>query len=1025
MDQLNYITHLNVQTNCNLSFSLISTKDLLAFALEKNLKFLSISDYQPYDFINFYYLCKANKIKPIWCLKRLFKFDENNSLVINFFPRTYPDYRYLNKIIYKNNDFIEIETLRDLSFKCLLVLESRSENDFIFVSDLKKNLDSHLENIYLSNTYIGVNFFSKNIEDLNSKLNLLNIIPFFSVKTFIKEDEGFLNILKKTSLSGSFSKEDLSSNWISYLSFEDFLNHVKLNSKKSDHHFQENFYFWLFSQLNDFINKIDLVIKTQRNLEKDEVFFALETECRNSLSFLLLDKKEEEKIKYEEVLSKELVVIKKFKYSNYFLILKNIMNSLVAAGLEIGPGRGSAVSSLVSYLLNITKVDPIKHDLFFWRFLNEKREDYPDIDTDIDDQEQALNIIQSNFGKNHVAKIITRKKIGWSSAVKASLKIFKINDQDSTFIEENIDAFSEKKPSSWKVKHILEKYFSMFEFIEKIYNLNFGFSTHASGLIISDKNLSFNIPVKEDKNFLISLYKKECLGNLGFIKYDFLGLTESLGFIKSIRKNFDIPDYKDLNLNDEKTWNILKKGLLVGVFQVDTRFFREIFSKLKPDNFQDLILILALNRPGANKNVEDILRKRTIKNYSKRNLFSSDLLNEILSSTYGNIIFEEQVSHIFSCCLKIDFSDAELLRKKLKKIINDEKEVEKFKIYFFENSFDVLSDYEKDFLWEKILHSAPYMFNKAHTTAYAYLTYYTAYLKANFSKDSMLVLLNKYSNNSEKTKNIFQEIISLDYQIMIPEINHSDLDWTFNGDSKLFVMGFDQLKIHNSFFESVVKDRNTNGSFKNWKDLIERNINSFEKIKEEELINLIKLGLFRSICVNSVWIIKNLNFIRRYIKIKKSINFSNNENLPFLKINDSKESVKKKQEEIFDINSRELEAFNFYFTYFERWKLVNENKEFDINFFTDWIFKQNLSYEDKKINIYSVIFDIRKVKKGYLIKLQDLNSFIEVFISDNLYDQNAEKILINNELLFTISGKLKSYDYQYFKIESIKENVLC
>jgi len=216
--------------------------------------------------------------------------------------------------------------------------------------------------------------------------------------------------------------------------------------------------------------------------------------------------------------------------------------------------------------------------------------------------------------------------------------------------------------------------------------------------------------------------------------------------------------------------------LLVGVFQVDTKFFREIFSKLKPDNFQDLILILALNRPGANKNVEDILRKRTIKNYSKRNLFSSDLLNEILSSTYGNIIFEEQVSHIFSCCLKIDFSDAELLRKKLKKIINDEKEIEKFKIYFFENSFDILSDYEKDFLWEKILHSAPYMFNKAHTTAYAYLTYYTAYLKANFSKDSMIVLLNKYSNNSEKMKNIFQEIISLDYQIMIPEINHSDLD---------------------------------------------------------------------------------------------------------------------------------------------------------------------------------------------------------------------------------------------------------
>src|ERR1700744_359882 len=111
MDQLNYITHLNVQTNCNLSFSLINIEDLVSFALEKKLKIISISDYQPYDFLNFYYLCKLNKIKPIWCLKKLVRINENKSLIINFFPKTYPDFRYLNKIIYKNDDFILIETL--------------------------------------------------------------------------------------------------------------------------------------------------------------------------------------------------------------------------------------------------------------------------------------------------------------------------------------------------------------------------------------------------------------------------------------------------------------------------------------------------------------------------------------------------------------------------------------------------------------------------------------------------------------------------------------------------------------------------------------------------------------------------------------------------------------------------------------------------------------------------------------------------------------------------------------------------
>jgi DNA polymerase-3 subunit alpha len=1022
MDKLSHIPYLNVQTNCNLSFSLINIEDLINLAIEKKIKVVSIADYQPYDFLRFYHLCRVNKIKPIWGLKKVLKINEFDSLLITFFPKKHSDYKYLNKILYKNNDLIEVDTLRDLSDKCLLVLESSNEEDFILLSNLKKKLDSHLENADSSNVYIGINFFPKDIESLRSKFNSSNILPFFSIKSLEKDDEGFLNVLKKTTLTSGFLKEDVSSNWISYLSLEDFFNLLKVkSSKKSDYFFQEEFYNKLFSQLSIFFSKIDLVIKNFKSSEKDEDFLNLKGKCEEELISLLFDKEEDEKNKYLNTLEKELIIIKNFGFSKYFLTLKQIINNLNEFNLEIGPGRGSAVSSLVSYLLKITRIDPIKHDLFFWRFLNEKREDYPDVDVDIDNQEEALQIIQKQYGKNHVAKIVTRKKIGWVNAVKASLKIFNVNEQDADFIEENATDFNQNNHLSWKVRQILEKYKEMFEFIEKINNLNYSSSIHASGLIISDKSLSLNIPVKEEKDFLISLYQKDYLGSLGFIKYDFLSLTESLGFIKNIRKNFTIPDYEDLDLNDEKTWNIFKKCLLVGVFQVDTRFFREIFSKLKPNNFQDLILVLALNRPGANKNVEDILRKREMEDYSKKKTFSLDLLNEILSSTYGNIIFEEQVSQILSCFLNIDFSTAELLRKKLKKIINNKEELDKFKIHFFNDSIETMPYSEKNLLWVRILQSVPYMFNKAHTTAYAYLTYYTAYLKANFFNDSMIFLLNKYSNNLEKMSVLFQEVTSLGYQIVTPEVNSSSLDWKIGCDSKTFVMGFSQLRSNNAFFECLVRERDVNGEFKNWKDLIERNIKYFEKFREEDLINLVKLDVFKSLNISSEQLIENLNFIRRYIEIKKLIKSSNSENLPFLKINDSKDLYGENQEFLFNLNEREFENFNFHFTYLKRWKKINEDKVNNIEFFWDWFNNQNLSYEERKINIYSVVLDFRKVKKGYLLKLQDFSSFVEFFISDFLYEKNTDKIIKHKELLLTISGKLKSHDYQYFKIESIKD----
>ncbi|WNE41328.1 MAG: Error-prone DNA polymerase [Mycoplasmataceae bacterium] len=1019
MNEVKYITHLNVQTNCNLSFSLIEIENLINFSLKKGLKTLSISDYQPYDFLKFYFLCKKNKIKPIWGIKKLVEFD-GNKILFNFFPKKHQDYKDLNRFFYNNDGLINFHSLEQISKKCLFVLEARKEDDLEVLNILKLKIEDWFDDKSDISVYFGLNFFPRSFETLIIKKSLNFLIPFFSVKLIDDRDKKFLKNLKETSFALNFLKEDVYSDFIHYLSKEELINYFKYNLKKIiDKRFEEKFYNQIFSQLDEFSSKISLTIKTSNPSEKNKDFSILENKCNDSLNNLKINSLE--KINYKSILDKELKIIKDFNYSKYFLILNDIINSFIIKEIEIGPGRGSAVSSLVSYLLNITQIDPIKHKLFFWRFLNEKREDYPDIDVDIQNQDEALNEIKKNYGEKFVSKIITKKKIGWFNALKLSLKNFNVLPVDSIFIEENSDRFNESNSESLKIKHFREKYWNVFDFANKLSKLNIGVSTHASGLIISEKNLIDSVPIKKEKDFLICLYHNDYLSNLGFRKYDFLGLTESLGFIKHLKSNkyINIPNYRNINLYDSRTWSLLNNGLLTGLFQIDTKSFKDFIKKFNPKNFQDLLLLISLNRPGSNKNIEDVLKKRNLdSNFNKD--FSNEDLNLILNSTYGCIIFEEQVTQILSCCLSLDFSEAELLRKKLKKTIDKEKELEDFKIFFFEKASEKLNNLEIDILWNKILNSVPYMFNKAHATSYAYLTYYTSYLKANFFTESLSFFLNKNSSSSEKINLLLQESISMNYNIVKPEINHSFLEWIFDNDRRNLIMGFSQLNSsYQSFFNEVMSSRIKFGVFKSWKDFVERVGTHIEKVKIEDFINWVKIGLFRSLNCNSEWIILNINFLTRYIKIKKSIKYSNENNLPFLRQQNSKDFEGYSRLPIHDLNKNEWETLNFYVSYFTRWKRTYVEEEKTLKTSSSLNQSQFSSYGQKEIKIYCIVKDLRKTKTGYLIKVQDFNSIIEIFATDKFYDNHYDKFIIHDELLISLSINKTSSNYYLLKIESI------
>jgi DNA polymerase III subunit alpha len=1015
----NNTIHLNVQTNCNLSFSLITIENLIKMSSERNLNCLSICDYQPYDFLKFYYLCRKEKIKPIWGIKKVVIID-GFKVIINFFPKSYLNFRKLNKFFYSKNKFNHL-SLKNLGRSCLIVFEAKKQEEVEKIGELIININNQgcFEDEGETDFYIGLNFFPKSFKALVEKFSLKILIPFFSVKFLEKEERIYLEKLKKSPLISNFLEEDYSLESISYLEKESLLSHIKFSLKKNSDFevYEREIFFQLFSQIENFTSKINISINRYSRQENNEMSSLLESKCLQNLRYLKKDSKEEEK--YKLILEKELNVIKKLNYSNYFINLSEIVNAFYFAGIEVGPGRGSAVSSLVSYLLNITQIDPIQHNLFFWRFLNERREDHPDVDIDVENQNRAFEIIRNEYGKKFISKIIIKKKLGWVNAIRLCLKIFKIDFSDSLFIEENPQKFI-ASDDNIEVMLIKERYCSFFDFARKICNFNIGTSTHASGLIISNKNLSDVIPIKVDNEFQICLYQNEYLSNLGFKKYDFLGLTESLGFINYLKKKHvkNIPDYRNVNLDDERTWNLLNANSLTGIFQIDTLSFKWLISKFKPRTFFDLVLLISINRPGSNKNIENIIQKRNWEFKIKPFSFCINELNIILDETLGNIIFEEQVTQIFSYCLSVSFSEGEILRRKLKSVAEKKDDVQSFKDFFYKNSLSIISNKEKEIIWNKLFKSARYMFNKSHAVSYAYLTYYTAYLKVNFFSDSISYLLNGNKDNFEKMSSLILESILNGYEIIMPEVNNQTAKWVFDNDNKLLFVGSSQFNnFHQDFFTLLIKERERNGRFESWENFIERTVDYLEKVREEDLKNLIKLGFFRSLGYEKKSIFSIFSFLIRYIKIKKKLKHSNSKNLPF--IGNLSENIQNIS--ICDVNRSEWESLNLYVSYIFRWKKIQNDKDFEIVEISQFLNGEKSIMHSESVYIYAIILETKKAKNGYWLVIYDFGSIVKIFINNELYNENRDKLIIYSELLFLISLQLKNKDFYFPFVTKVRE----
>ncbi len=481
----------------------------------------------------------------------------------------------------------------------------------------------------------------------------------------------------------------------------------------------------------------------------------------------------------------ELEIIGKMNYSDYFLIVWDFMKFARENGVLTGPGRGSAAGSIVAYVLHITDVDPIKYQLLFERFLNPERISMPDIDIDFPDnkRDKVISYVKNKYGELHVAQIITFGTLAAKAALRDVGRAFGLSVKE-------LDELSRMIPSklginlkqSYQESIRLQQFVTssprnkkLFDTACKIEGLPRHTSTHAAGVVLSQQPLVDIIPIQGGHDDIyLTQYSMEYLEELGLLKMDFLGLR-NLSFIESIldmlykatKKRIDI---RKIPIDDPAVFKLLSRGETTGIFQLESEGMRNVLKRLQPTDFEDIVAVNALYRPGPMENIPHYINRKHGKELI--NYYHPDL-EEILSNTYGVIVYQEQIMQIASKMAGFSLGEADLLRRAVSKKQKDI--LEKEKVHFVKGA-KRKGYHEKtaNEIYELIVRFANYGFNRSHAVAYSMIAYQLAYLKANYPLYFMAALLTSSLGNTGKILQYIQELKQMNIELSPPSINQSN-----------------------------------------------------------------------------------------------------------------------------------------------------------------------------------------------------------------------------------------------------------
>jgi len=752
-------------------------------------------------------------------------------------------------------------------------------------------------------------------------------------------------------------------------------------------------------------------------------------------------------VQYKERMDYELSVIDKMGWPSYFLIVADFVNWAKNRKIVVGPGRGSAAGSLVCYLTGITNLDPIEYDLLFERFLNPDRVSMPDIDLDFADirRDEVISYVEEKYGKDHVAQIITFGTMAARAAVKdvgRALGVpYEYCDKLSkaipmfTSIQEALDTVDEfssmykKEPEAKRViDHALR--------LEGVARHS---STHACGVLITKDQLTENVPVQfassGDKT-IVSQYSLHPVEDLGLLKMDFLGLknlTIIESAIKIIKKTRGIEiDINKIPLDNKETYELFQKGETTGVFQFESSGMKRYLRELKSTEFEDIIAMVALYRPGPMEWIPDYIGG---KNGTKKLTYLHPKLEPILKKTYGVAIYQEQVMQISRDLAGFTKGEADVLRKAMgKKIVSL---LAKQKKKFIDGC--VNNNISKD-LAEKIFSFiepfAGYGFNRSHAACYALIGYQTAYLKAHWPTEFMAALLTADQQNIDRIAIEIEECRRMGIEVMPPDVNQSFETFTVvtsgteknqtakkDEDTKTIRFGLHAVKnIGENISKVLIEERKSGGPYKDLNDLLERITD--KDLNKKSLESLIKSGGFDSFGERG----HMLGNVENMISYNKEV----------------VRSISSKQESLFadvpELNIRNMVKMDYYDPANRQVKLTWEKEllglyitEHPFSDFRKYTEDHTISlhrlhkYIEHQVNIAGIITTVKKIitrtnKAMLFVKIEDEYNNTEILVFPRLLDRDSE--VWKEGKFVIINGKISNKDNEIKVLANTVEELI-
>lgn len=1009
-------------SNYSICESNIKIDDLVNYASQNQLPAIALTDYKLLSgTLDFSVKCKKKGIQPIVGLDVDYLSCLGNISRLTLLSKTEFGYKNLNilstKINTENDFVISKENLGEFSQDNILILGGL----YSIFDSIPKN-EKNIKKILTEITELQKNFkkeiffeYDSNLDNsiLNEISHKLQIKCFKSSFSFYKKKDDYeamriLHCVKNGEYiqNTSFSIENnysLDSN----VSIDDDLSiNTHYIASKIKYSISEKKISLPNFSIDPNTNEDEEIIKQSRS--------GLDLRLKKLFKNLSIEDFNQKSTPYRERLEYELNVITKMKFSGYFLIVSDFIRWAKSQSIPVGPGRGSGAGSIVAWSLLITDVDPLEFGLLFERFLNPDRVSMPDFDIDFckSRRDEVIEYVQEKYGYQNVAQIITFGTMISRGILK---DIGRVEGIPYSEVDRMVNKIPYNPVHPLSISELKENHSDQLgdlansEMIDKAESMEGALrnvSTHAAGIIISSEKLYANVPLfkDEDSQIMATQFNMKDCEKAGLLKFDFLGLAnltiidETLKLIKE-KHNVNI-DLTEIPFNDLKSFELLGKGLTCGVFQVESAGMVDTLTKLKPTNLEEVIAVLALNRPGPMQFIDSFIKR---KKGEEEIIYDHPLLEPILKETYGIIVYQEQIMKIAQVISGYTLGQADLLRRAIGKKIKSELSNQKENFVKGATNKKIKST-DATKLFSLIEKFAEYGFNKSHAAAYAFITYYTAYLKAHYPLEFYCELLNNSINNTDKIFVILNEIASQNIEVLAPDINHSNFKFTVK-DNKISY-GLSALKgVGEESMKELINERDKNGVFKSLYDFNRRAARSV--LNKRQIEKLILSNSFKGFEHSISKLFANVEFI---IQKSDSNTLFNNE--------DDSQFFLNKKFNILDNIKAEFESYGFLYSQKKQTSILSK---LNLLSFKEKIDNKSEMFEDFYFYVIKSQYKTTKNGKRYiLMNVINESGFFDLRLFDDKFDM---KSLQANFIKTKIKSSTKNdfYNVNIEKIQIIKD----